>query len=132
MKRSYLLLVFCLLAFAIGCGGQPGVRGKVVFSDDKAPLTKGIVNFVNEARIARGQIESDGTYVIGSIKANDGLPPGTYQVYLTNTETTEASAGGLKKEYIIDRKYDNAKTSGITVEVKKSMTFDFEVDRYKK
>ena len=131
MKISYLPLVFCFLAFVVGCGGQPGVRGKIVFSDDKAPLTRGVVNFVNEGRIARGQIESDGTYVIGSVKANDGLPPGTYQVYLTSTEKTESSDGGFKREYVIDRKYDNAETSGITVEVTKSMTFNIELDRYK-
>ena len=118
----------------VGCGGKPGLRGKVVFSDDKSPLTRGIVVFENESdkSVSRGELDQNGNYVVSSHKANDGILPGRYRVYLTNTENFKDNPkGGLPLiEYTVDRKYEKAETSGLTVEVKKSMTFDFEVDRF--
>ncbi len=132
MQVKHLVVLLILAAFAIGCGGQPGVRGKVTFSDDKTPLTQGTINFESDKNIARGEVDGEGNYVIGSLKANDGLPPGQYRVYFTGTEKYKTSpTGGLVGiENVIDQKYNKAETSGLTVEVKKSMTFDIEVDRY--
>jgi len=132
MQVKYFFPLLIAVIFLAGCGGQPGLRGKIVFSDDQSPLTQGIVNFESDQGIARGEVDKNGNYVVGSLKANDGLPPGNYRVYLTGTEIFKSNpAGGLVGiEYPIDRKYESPDTSGITVEVKKSMTFDFEVDRF--
>jgi len=137
MRMKYFIAMTLLLsAFFVGCSGQPGLKGKIVFSDDKTPVTHGMVNFVSDKGIARGTIQENGTYVVGSAKTNDGLPVGTYKIYFTDTEHYEppapGSGAGLPKiTPLIDKKYSSAETSGLTVEVKRSMTYDIELDRYK-
>ena len=134
MQVKYSVPVLIMAALMLGCGGKPGLRGKVVFSDDHSPVTKGIVVFENESdrSVSRGQLDQNGGYVVSSLKENDGIPAGRYKVYLTDTENYKDNPkGGLPLiEYTVDRKYDKAETSGLLVEVKKSMTFDFEVDRF--
>lgn len=34
--------------------------------------------------MACGKIDSDGSYVLGSLDQKDGLPPGTYQAYISD------------------------------------------------
>ena len=124
--------LLCLLLFAVGCGNKCGLKGKVVYSDDQAPLEGGEICLVSDQGIARGTIDKDGNYVVGSVKANDGLPSGNYRVYLTSTELFEPSPnGGLPKRIPrIAEKYQQPETSGLTVEVKSSMTHNIQVDRY--
>ncbi|MDR1383946.1 MAG: carboxypeptidase-like regulatory domain-containing protein [Planctomycetaceae bacterium] len=127
---NILFWVFFLMTFAIvGCG-NPGVRGKVVYSDDKSPLPRGVVNFVKDGFIARGQIDSNGNYVIGSKRAGDGLPAGEYKVYITGTsrEINPNLGGGLER--IINPKYEQPTTSGLELSVKGSQTFNIEVERF--
>ncbi|MBR4750307.1 MAG: hypothetical protein IKX88_00755 [Thermoguttaceae bacterium] len=76
---SVLLLVAC-----VGCGGRSQVHGKVVFSDG-SPLTYGTLVFTNDSTICKGDIQDDGTFKMRTFKPGDGVPPGTYKVYLTNT-----------------------------------------------
>jgi hypothetical protein len=116
----------------VGCG-NPKVRGKIVFSDDKTPLQGGIVNFVTDKRIARGQINKNGNYVIGSERANDGLPPGEYKIYITDTIKVIPPSGesGLPKfEQVIHPKYTKPETSGLVLNITKSQVFNIEVERY--
>ena len=123
----------CLFLLAIGCNsGKSGLKGKVVFSDDQTPLDGGTVCFVSDQGISRGAIGKDGSYVAGSIGANDGLPPGNYRIYFMDTELYEDVPGGGLPKMIrrIDAKYESPDTSGLTLEVKKSMTHDIHVDRY--
>lgn len=126
--------LFCLFLPALGCGDNCSLKGKVVYSDDQSPVTHGQICFVSDKGIARGTIDNNGNYVVGSVGTKDGLPPGTYRVYLTTTELLEPSPGGGLPKITpqIDVKYTKAETSGLTVEVKKSMTYDIEVDRFKK
>ena len=129
IKLSFILF---LLAMVIGCG-KPKISGKVVFSDDKAPLTQGTVFFHQGNEASRGEIQSDGTYMIGSKSTDDGLPRGTYKIAIKNTQTNVAKPGQLPIfENLIDRKYENHETSGLTLEVKSTQKYDIEVDRYKK
>ena len=124
--------LLCLILFAVGCGNKCGMKGKVVYSDDQTPLDGGEVCLVSDKGIARGAIDKDGNYVVGSIKANDGLPPGNYRVYLTSTELYEPVPGALLPKRIprIDEKYQQPETSGLSVEVKSSMIYNIEVDRF--
>ena len=124
--------LFCLLLFAVGCGGNCGLKGKVVFSDDQTPLESGTVCLVSDKGIARGSIDKSGNYVVGSVSAKDGLPPGTYRIYLTDTEELIPSPSGGLPTIVprIDAKYANADTSGLTVEVKSSMNHIIQLDRF--
>ena len=134
MNKRFLFCMglFYLLAFVVGCGGNCSLKGKVVFSDDMTPLTQGEVCFVTDKNIARGPINEDGSYIVSSIRKNDGLPQGTYRVYLTETEINEKIPGRPAYNLIpqIDTKYNSPDTSGLVLEVKRSMTYTIEVDRF--
>ena len=134
MNKQFLLCfgLFCLLFPAIGCTGYCSMKGKVVFSDDKTPLTQGEVCFVTDTNIARGPIDENGNYIISSVKKNDGLLRGTYRIYLTDTEINEKVPGRPAFNMIprIDAKYGSPDTSGLVLEVKRSMIYNIEVDRF--
>ncbi|MDR2169799.1 MAG: hypothetical protein LBP59_06630 [Planctomycetaceae bacterium] len=139
------IVYFFVLLFIIGCGKNVDVSGTVTFSDDGAPVPVGTVCFVPESNIflSRGELKPDGTYKIGTTKTTDGLPPGTYNVYLDGTRkligTNKVTDATLDEtietpifEELVDPKFHNKDTSGLSVEIKRSTKFDFKVDRYKK
>lgn len=119
------------LLVVVGCGRQVKMGGRVTFSDNGDPLTMGTVVFKTEIFQARGEINPDGSYQIGSFKYKDGLPRGTYQVYVTGAIQQEEGTDGSTVEIpLIDMKYANPNKSGLTVTVDGSTkTFDFQIDR---
>ena len=151
-----LCLVMILLT---GCGSHVKFGGRVTYSDDDSPLTGGMVCFQADGFFVRGDIDANGNYTLGTLTATDGIPKGTYQVYLTDTEKIEAveiaavspekglaegqaSAGrnpvdgsiimgGRKITPRVNMKYASAKTSGIQVVVDgKTKRYDFQVERF--
>jgi len=142
IKRfQYLLflLLSCLFLFT-GCSDKVQVKGKVTLSDGN-PVGIGHVVFDKGDFAARGEIKSDGSYTMGSLKATDGLPKGEYTVYITGATQTGKSVefktfggGGQMGSMsipsltpIIAREYTSATTSPLKCNVQKSMTFDIEV-----
>jgi hypothetical protein len=74
-----------LLLGGLGCGSGLGtVRGRVVLKGTGRPLTAGLVVFepLDEyVKVsARGEIQSDGTFQLGTYRNDDGAPPGRYRV----------------------------------------------------
>ena len=137
LNFPFLLLSLSVLLIAAGCGRKVSFGGKVTFSDDGAPLTSGTVFFESPTLAAQGKINTDGTYTVGTDKMADGLPAGTYQVYLVGTEHTEIKAmpdGKSQSEIrtpVIDPKYSSAGTSGLSVTVGGgTKKFDIQVERY--
>lgn len=137
------ILISFISAFVIVClcgCGNPKVKGKVSFPDG-SPLTQGTVCFESDNYVASGIIQPDGTYTLGGDKAGDGVPPGTYKVFITNAMTMDASntrdaslsqAGTLAKLIkLIDAKYESPSTSGLTVNVEGAMTYDITVEKPK-
>ena len=105
-----------LLLIAAGCGRYYPVHGKVTYRDG-TPVTKGIVVFeskdTDKAVTARGDIQTDGTYQLGTQKPGDGAPAGLYRVLVTpRMENPDAP------EDNIDRRFADFKTSGLEFEVK--------------
>lgn len=129
MKLKCLAIVF-VLGVIVGCGGNPRVTGKITFSDDNSPLTKGTVTFIKDGFTARAPINEKGEYSVSTETEGKGLPPGTYKVYLESTGTAKVVGGGVSIENAIDSKFENPQTSGLSLTVEKSQVFDFEVDRY--
>ena len=123
----FLTLSLSLLLFT-GCGDNVGLKGKAVFSDDGSPLTTGMVCFEKDGYLARGNLQPDGTFTVGSLKKSDGLPKGTYRVYITGAEKVigQSKMGLPLYEPLIDKKYAAANTSGITIDVAPTTKF-FEV-----
>jgi hypothetical protein len=111
-----------------GCNGkQVGLSGKVVFSDDGSPVTFGTVCFATPTFQAKGEIRKDGTFTMGSWGASDGLPPGTYQVYILGL--TEDLGGDLIYS-VLDPKWTSPSTTGLTVTVEKTTrNLEIKVDR---
>ena len=68
-------VVLFVFLFQAGCSNHVPLRGTVTFSDDGAPLPNGMVIFEAGAFSAVGPIKPDGTYRVGSLKENDGIPP---------------------------------------------------------
>jgi hypothetical protein len=129
MTRLFLIFVLlfgCLNFF--GCNGkQVGLSGKVIFSDDGSPVTFGTVCFATPTFQAKGEIQKDGTFTMGSLSASDGLPPGTYQVGILGV--TE-DLGGDNIYSILDPKWNSPATSDFTVTVEKTTrNLEIKVDR---
>ncbi len=140
MKYISVSVAVLILAL-VGCSNKVQVKGTVKLKDG-TPVTLGHVVFEKDSFAANGEIKEDGSYVMGSLKANDGLPVGEYKVYITGaTKTGKAvefqtlgADGKMQKNSIpsltpvIAKQYTSGSTSPLKCDVKKSMTYDIEVE----
>ena len=116
-----VLLLGCLL----GCG-QDAKLGRVhgTIRLDGKPLTKGTAMFVPEAgRSAKGAIQSDGTFTLGTFHESDGALIGRHKVaviaYEAGTFDRPAyETPNQKGKPLVPEKYMSPGTSGLTFEVK--------------
>ena len=137
--NTLIRYLFILLVFAgvSGCGdGFVPLRGKVTFSDDGSPVTTGFVYFDSGSKLARGKINADGTYIVGSLSDTDGLAPGNYKVYVQATgpdPSVAITASGLRPQVsLVDPKFSSVETSGLECHVDRSKkSYDIVVDRSK-
>jgi hypothetical protein len=117
-----------LLLAAAGCGkGLHPVRGKVAF-EDGTPLAGGqVVCEMKEGErtvMARGEVQDDGTFRLGTFKPGDGARPGKYQVLIMPDETyvndpaRHIRAVRKKKGPDLDGRFQSFTTSGLELEVK--------------
>ena len=143
LKKSIHFVLLLSLLVLTGCGsGNYAVSGKVVFSDDGSPVSTGTVAFEAGSHLFRGLIQPDGTFVMGTQRANDGVPSGKYRVYVlaekvTSTPTGDKTSEGeeevlIEVEQLVDEKFTKSSTSGIEIDItgpKKDL--EIKVDRYK-
>ena len=126
-----VVLVVCL--FLTGCGsGNVKVTGNVTYSDNGEPVKSGTVVFSSEQVQGRGTIK-DGKYSVGLMEDGDGVPPGTYTVAsnsypMPNMSTPTTPGGDTLQNAPPDREVYYTKEP-LTVDVQKSMTIDFSVER---
>lgn len=126
------MVLLSLLSFS-GCGsGNVPFGGKVTFADGK-PFTRGAVCFTNGTLSAFGPIQADGSYMLGGLKAGDGIPPGTYQVYLANfqEQISDDFADVTVYRSEIALKYGSPDTSELSCEVTRGGRYDFVVEPFK-
>jgi hypothetical protein len=129
------LLLVCLVA--LGCSRNVSVTGTVTFSDNGEPVKFGMVLFTGEKNIGRGVIK-DGKYSIGLARDGEGIPPGTYTVssnmpwtpYVPLPPPISDPAQTVQQVPQEQQEYYTTKEPK-TIEVKKSMTYDFQVEREK-
>jgi hypothetical protein len=131
-KRAPRLIVLGLtagmLAPSWGCGSGSGtppsliaVKGKVTYKGKS--LTKGVVKFEPDGfgRAATGQLQSDGTFVLGTNKEGDGVVAGSHRVSIVGLDKSLAKDRAMKK-------YTSPNTSGLTAEVDNDHTeFPFDL-----
>ena len=96
------------------------VKGKVTYKGQ--PVTKGVVRFEPDGygRMASGQIGSDGTFVLTTLKEGDGVVAGQHRVSIDGFDKSLAKDRAL-------RKYGGPNTSDLRAEVnpeKTEFTFD--------
>jgi len=140
MRLTLWTVLLCLVVIFTGCSDNVKVKGKVRLTDG-TPVVRGQVVFEQAAFAASGDILSDGSYVMGSLKANDGLPKGEYVVYIRGaTETgktvefqTMGGGGQMMTSSIpslnsvVALEYTSVSASPLNCNVQKSMVYDIEV-----
>ena len=140
-KNFFFRLTLCMLLaaclFATGCSGRVGVTGTVTYSDNGEPVQSGMVIFNGDKVMGRGTIK-DGFYSVGFFKDGDGLAPGTYTVSADALPISAASRAMEAASFDMHGNNTAAASSPQevyytkephTLEVKRSMTFDFTVER---
>ena len=133
MKNSIFFALSLSLLMLAGCGDKVGLRGKATFTDDGSPVPTGTVCFETDTFLARGDLRPGGTFVIGSLRQDDGLPAGRYRVYLSGAQKVVGqNENGIDiYESLIDPKFANGTTSSIAVDVTPTTrVFNIVVDRY--
>ena len=119
------LIVVLVLSTIGGCSRQPPtyvVHGTVVYPDGK-PLTEGTVEFEttheNQLITATGEINSDGTFQVGTFEANDGAVAGQHRVAVISEYqiSTGFERPGMIPPPPIDPKFRDFDTSGLTFEI---------------
>jgi hypothetical protein len=133
MKKIIPLLI--LFITFLGCGtNNVKISGTVTFSDDGSPVTAGEVWFDDGIRTARGIIQEDGTFVMGFERENNGVPRGTYQVSIVRAIKLLPNPDDIyptPSEELIDEKYSDKNTSGLSIVVDGSQQYNITVDRAK-
>ncbi len=128
--RFLLFFAVALSVAVLGCGNrQVPMGGKITFSDTGEPLSVGTVAFTDGVSQAVSRINGDGTYELGFLKERDGLPKGSYRVYITDALEYPhgPSSPGVS---LLAPKFASASTSGLSVTVDGSTkVFDFQVER---
>lgn len=120
-SRLFLFLMMLATMGVAGCGGTGSdgmapVQGVVTL--DGKPLTSGFV-FVTpaEGRSAKGTIQVDGSFVLGTNAIADGVKTGTHPVSVKPPPAREGMPLSDTAK-ALPTLYTSARTSGLTVEVK--------------
>ena len=116
------------LSFPAGAAGPAAgaapdlipVKGKVTYKGQ--PVTKGVVRFEPDGygRPASGKLQSDGTFVLTTLKEGDGVVAGDHRVSITDSTR-------VSPRIVRSRKYASAEYLGPDAEVsqeKTEFTFD--------
>ena len=115
---------------SVGCQSElelVPVHGRVLYQGE--PLTYGGVMFQPEGDgpLARGTIESDGTFVLRTESEADGVRPGTCRVRVTAFEAQKSGMPANEEREMslgmsaIPKRYQSFGTSGVVVEVEPDM-----------
>jgi hypothetical protein len=119
-KWRALAIAALLLPGVVGCGAKLyPVHGQVTISDGKV-LTEGMVVFeskdAEKAVMSRGEISTDGSYNLGTLKPGDGAYPGKYRV-LVAPKSDPNAIDKPGKAPPFDPSYSAFATSGLEFEV---------------
>ncbi len=116
-----------------GCGGDSlpnlvPIEGEVLYNGE--PLTEGTVIYLPAqpgGRQATGPIGPKGQFTLMTLKKNDGVMRGDYQIAIyayephpgepMSREEREAAGGKIERGFIIPEKYADGATSGLTDKV---------------
>ncbi|MGL4594142.1 MAG: hypothetical protein ACRCUY_05380 [Thermoguttaceae bacterium] len=126
---SNLVMIVSLFFVFTGCGTGHSVSGRVTFPDGK-PLECGEVIFLGSKAQYSGRINKDGIYELTGATQKQGVLTGQYYVFLTGTMLFRGESMDRKENppvYLIDPKFNEHTTSGLTCEVNGKTKYDIEV-----
>jgi hypothetical protein len=97
---ALMIFGFCCGCGAKGSGTLPQllpVKGKVTFKGQ--PVKTGTVRFEPDdfGRAAFGNLQSDGTFALTTLKDGDGVVPGHHRVTITNLDIKSKDGAALAK-----------------------------------
>jgi hypothetical protein len=122
-RRVLPVALVLALGVTAGCGkGRYPVRGKVTL-EDGTPLTKGLVVFESTEEkppiTARGDIQADGTYQLGTDKPGNGVPAGKYRALVSPRDYENIDGlEGPRRPPSFDPRFADFSSSGLQFEVK--------------
>jgi hypothetical protein len=128
--RPFVLGSVMLLA-AAGCGGKGlhQVSGQVAYKDesDVSVLAGGLVLFEpadpDMPKVsARGLVQKDGTFTMGTHAEGDGVLPGKYRVMVTPPPFFKGRDREKVAPRLLDDRYRTFATSGLEITVTGPMT----------
>jgi predicted small lipoprotein YifL len=143
MRKVIVLLAALSIAALAGCG--PGgektypVTGKVTYPDG-TPLAGARVSFESTSKpiSGYGTTDANGAYKITTYTTDDGVVEGEHRVLVmppsrvvASQEEGEGSLEEPKGPPAVDPKFSNYSTSGLSVTVTESTTYDIKVERGK-
>jgi len=143
LPKTFNLLCAVVCLCFVGCGNYVSVTGTVTLTDG-TPVTRGTVLFEDGAFSATGTIQSDGSFRMGTTREGSGIPPGSYSIAIMGASVTDvpeydpsqvitglgaASSGrpSVVTRDLVHRRYTHVLTSGLTVDVTRSMRHDIVV-----
>jgi hypothetical protein len=115
----YLLVLLLSVSFLPGCNKNTQVKGTVKFSDGEV-LNTGSIYFENSEISGRGDIHSDGHFTVGLLKETDGMPAGSYKVYLMGPTDSHS----ISK---VAPNFASLSTTPLTVDVTAGKTNQFDI-----
>jgi hypothetical protein len=137
----FVLAAACLLSTTLfGCGPKSGhglvpVEGKVTLNGGPLPEGgSGSVTFAStdgKGNTATGLLDSSGRYRMSTFEPNDGVAPGEYKVSViwTSPGSGDPKTGVLRPPAsMIDAKFSNPATSGLTATVSESGNKNLDFD----
>jgi len=133
-KACALVLVTAALLSGAGCGKSVyPVRGTVRFKDG-TPLKVGrVIADSGDPQVGSwGYIREDGTFELGTFSHNDGVPPGTYRVWIENAVTSPPPGGDpttFVSRPLIHSRFTDKESSGLTFEVPKETVWEIVVEK---
>ena len=131
-RRDTLLAVW-LAAFVVGCSDDDRlptyeVTGEVVFSNG-TPLKGGWIIFESpeQGLAARGVIDTNGTFRLGTYEQSDGAVAGKQLVAITPATPDGYDPDKGRAHPIIHRRFTHMNTSGLVFEVTPGGENHFEI-----
>ena len=130
-----------LIGGIVGCGmsGDNKIAGTAKIKGG-GPLPSGRVMFYPDGggKTPNGEIQSDGTFTVGTLKTDDVVPAGTYTVVImgamepeTRTYEQVSKGEGQCPKPLIHSKYEDQKTSDLKIEIKSgSNAVNLELDPF--
>ena len=104
------------------------VKGRVVYPDG-SPVTAGVVMFLSTSLKgkefnARGEIQSDGSYVLSTFEVGDGVVGGKHQALVRELAVlvSEMAEDETPSPPAIDRKFARFDTSGLAFDISRDQT----------